>query len=144
MFNWHMFIAKCHTYLWGADKQQNTDTGVSFVFFCLFCFWILRLVDCTDFEHNAANSEMYITWGTLHNSLFHWAYLLRNRQPTPSRGSRGSNAVMVKKIPHNCIPFYFQNLPIGSTDHFIFWSTNDQRLMPKPVLDLPILLRFNN
>ena len=25
-FNWHMCIVKRHTYLWGADKQPNTNT----------------------------------------------------------------------------------------------------------------------
>ena len=26
-FKWHMCIVKRHTYLWGADKQPNTNTG---------------------------------------------------------------------------------------------------------------------
>ena len=27
-FKWHKCIVKRHTYLWGADKQPNTNTGV--------------------------------------------------------------------------------------------------------------------
>ena len=31
-FKWHKCIVKRHTYLWGADKQPNTNTGVFFLF----------------------------------------------------------------------------------------------------------------
>ena len=53
-FKWHMCIVKWHTYLWGADKQPNTNTG------CFF-LWIPKSVDYSDFEHNARNIERHTT-----------------------------------------------------------------------------------
>ena len=61
-FKWHKCIVKRHTYLWGADKQPNTNS--------VFFFWIPRSVDCSDFEHSTRNTEMHTTWRRLETTVY--------------------------------------------------------------------------
>ena len=97
-FQWHKCIVKRHSYLWGADKQPNTTTGVFFNF-----FRIPRSVDCSDFEHNARNIERHTTWGWIETIVYLyplWVSLLGNLQPPPEPKMRNGPQVRLQSQFH--------------------------------------------
>ena len=76
-FKWHMCIVKWHTYLWGANKQPNTNTG----FFLDTITKVGRLYFCSDFaEHN---TEMHTTWRRLDTIVYSSVSVSPWQSPAP-------------------------------------------------------------